>query len=339
MRTGLSPAGQDHGDLSVPIEVATYLYRTMVLSRAIENRIRVLYQQSILRGRVISGRGQEAIPVGATFAMQDRDIIAPVHRDLGAHLVRGTTAATVFRHYLGAVDGPSRGRDGDIHFGEWDKGVFPMVSHLPDSWPVAVGMALAFKLRGEPRVALAFCGDGATSNGVWHEAMNFAAVFEVPIVFVIENNQYAYSTPTARQFKVERLADRAAAYGMPGIRIDGNNVLEVYAETRAAVENARAGGGPSLIEAMTMRMDGHAIHDSASYVPAKLLERWEQRDPIQQMRHRLETSGVGGSQLDEWDRWATQHVKDAVKLAQTSPPPDATTVTEGVYAEALPASD
>lgn len=151
--------------------------------------------------------------------------------------------------------------------GNGHRGVFPMVSHLPDSWPVAVGAALAFKLRNEPRVALAFCGDGATSSGTWHEAINLASVFEVPVVFVIENNQYAYSTPTERQSRVKSVADRAAAYGMPGKQIDGNDVVDIYVEVQEAAERARAGGGPSLIEAVTMRMDGHAIHDGAQYVP------------------------------------------------------------------------
>ncbi len=318
--------------LTVTSELAFSMYRTMVLSRAIEDRIHVLYQQSALRGRVISGRGQEAIPVGATLAMESQDVVAPLHRDLGAHLVRGTTAATVLRHYFGTGDSPSRGRDGDIHFGEWHRGIFPMVSHLPDSWPVAVGMALAFKLRREQRVALAFCGDGATSNGVWHEAMNFASVFEVPIVFIVENNHYAYSTPTDRQFRTKRLADRAASYDMPGKQIDGNDVVEVYIETLEAVQRARSGGGPSLIEAVTMRMDGHAIHDGASYVPKELLDHWRDRDPIQQMRTRLATWKITDSQIDVWERTATQTVKDAVEDALTSSPPDVGTLTEGVYA-------
>ena len=333
MRSEVRRGRLDEGVPAIDLELATSMYQKMVLSRAIEDRIHTLYQQSVLKGRVISGRGQEAIPVGATSALESRDIVAPLHRDLGAHLVRGTTAATVFRHYMGAADGPSRGRDGDIHFGEWHLGVFPMVSHLPDSWPVAVGAALAFKPNAEPRVALAFCGDGATSNGIGHEAMNFASVFDVPTVFVIENNQYASSTPTERQFNVRALADRAAAYGMPGKQIDGNDVVDVYLETREAVERARAGGGPSLIEAITMRMDGHAIHDGAEYVPEDLLEYWRGRDPIKHMRNRLAAWGITDTEFDAWDKSAAQTVSDAVDVAMAAPQPEASSLTYGVFAE------
>jgi TPP-dependent pyruvate/acetoin dehydrogenase alpha subunit len=161
------------------------MFRTMLLSRAIEDRIHNLYRQSALRGRVLSGRGQEAIPVGATMALGPSDVVAPLHRDLGVHLVRGTTPEAIFLHYFGSKLGPSRGRDGDIHFGEWHRGVFPMVSHLPDSWPVMVGAAMAFQFRDEPNVALAICGDGATSTCTWHESVNFASAFSAPIVFLI----------------------------------------------------------------------------------------------------------------------------------------------------------
>jgi TPP-dependent pyruvate/acetoin dehydrogenase alpha subunit len=316
----------------VPMAVAVELLRQMIRSRAVEDRLRAMHQQSRLRGRLISGRGQEAIPVGATAALQPDDVVAPVHRDLGAHLVRGTTVVDVLRHYLGRATGPSRGRDGDIHMGEWERGVFPMVSHLPDSWPVAVGMGLAFSLRGEPRVAMAFCGDGATSAGAWHEAVNFAAVFSTPTVLVVENNQFAYSTPTHRQFRVERIADRAAAYGIPGETVDGNDALAVHRAAVEAVERARAGGGPTLIEAMTMRMDGHAIHDAAAYVPADLLESWRARDPIDRLAARLAGVGLAPSDVERLWSEARDEVAAAVATAEAEPLPDPAHLLDGVFA-------
>jgi TPP-dependent pyruvate/acetoin dehydrogenase alpha subunit len=196
-----------------------------------------------------------------------------------------------------------------------------------------VGAAMAFQFRDEPNVALAICGDGATSTGTWHESVNFASAFSAPIVFLIENNQYAYSTPIDRQFKIERLADRAAAYGIPGTRIDGNDVLEVYTTVREAVDRSRSGNGPSIIEAMTMRIDGHAIHDAADYVPVQLTEQWKQRDPILLAEEQLRGIGVPQSSIAEWKTEAVDRVAQAAKVAREAPKPDPSTLLDGVYAE------
>jgi TPP-dependent pyruvate/acetoin dehydrogenase alpha subunit len=319
------------------LELAKSIFRWMVLSRALENRLRSMYQQSRLRGRLISGRGQEAIPVGAAMTLSEGDVVAPVHRDLGAHLVRGTLALDIVRHYLGRASGPSRGRDGDLHMGEWERGVFPMVSHLPDSWPIAVGIGLAFKLRREQGVVLAFCGDGATSAGGWHEALNFASVMQTPTIFVIENNQYAYSTPTHRQFRVAHLSDRSASYGLPGYSVDGNDALAVHTVCRAAVSQARSGGGPSLIEAHTFRIDGHAIHDDASYVPPELRTQWKARDPIEHLGERLRANDVPASELTEISEAAEQEVRQAVEQAEAEELPDPSSLEMGVYAPSPPA--
>jgi TPP-dependent pyruvate/acetoin dehydrogenase alpha subunit len=223
-----------------------------------------------------------------------------------------------------------------MHFGEWERGVFPMVSHLPDSWPIAVGIAHAGTLEGRPRAVLAFCGDGATSTGLWHETLNFAAVFKTPNVFVIENNQYAYSTPTRRQYAIERLADRGAAYGIPAVQVDGNDALAVFEATTLAARRARAGEGPSLIEAMTMRIDGHAVHDGADYVPRELLEEWRRRDPIDRLRAELLEVGVAEAELDAVRASAVRIVDEAVDQAEAAAEPDPAGVTDGVFA--LPAS-
>ncbi|MEX1134810.1 MAG: thiamine pyrophosphate-dependent dehydrogenase E1 component subunit alpha [Acidimicrobiia bacterium] len=309
------------------------MLEAMVTSRLIEDRIHVLYKQARIRGRVISGRGQEAIPVGATLALSLDDVVAPVHRDLGAHLVRGTTAKTVLLHYFKKEAGPSRGRDGDIHFGEWHRLVFPMVSHLPDSWPVMAGVGLSFLLKEEKRVAMAFCGDGATSTGTWHETLNFCSVLRTPTVFVVENNQFAYSTPLDRQYAIERLSDRASAYSIPGHTVDGNDVLAVYLKAKEAVDRARSGFGPSLIEAITMRMDGHAIHDDASYVPNELLHEWRAKDPIERLEKRLLEHGVQQAMIDQLRESAVNSVLEAVDEAEGAEPPDPTRLLDGLYSE------
>jgi TPP-dependent pyruvate/acetoin dehydrogenase alpha subunit len=325
-----APAVADDTALSVE------MLRWMVLSREIEDQLHRLHAQGRLRGRLISGRGQEAIPVGATMALSDGDVVAPVHRDLGAHLVRGTTARTVLQHYVGSAAGPSGGRDGDIHMGEWSKGVYPMVSHLPDSWPVLCGVALGARLDSVDRVAMAFCGDGATSTGAWHESVNFAAVFDLPMVLVVENNGYAYSTPTARQCKVASLAERAAGYGIPGVQVDGNDCEAVHAVAVEAVARARAGEGPTLIEAMTFRIDGHAVHDGAPYVPVGLRDEWLAKDPIDRLRDRLLGRGVPDSVLDRLTAGCVADVAAAIEEAATDPGPDPATITRGVYADAAP---
>src|SRR6202163_128347 len=263
----------------------------MARTRAIEERGLSLYKQGKVPGSFYDGRGQEATAVGATFALGPTDPVCPLIRDLGAHLVKGTPPSAILAHYLGRPGGVGRGREGNIHFGDAERGVVGMVSMLPDMMAVAVGMAWAFKLRGEQRCALSFFGDGATSVGDWHESMNLAGVQRVPVIFVLEHNGYAYSTPSARQFAVDPL-ERAATYGILGVDVDGNDVEPVFEAAREARERALAGEGPTLIAARTMRMHGHGAHDDASYLPAELVEYWAARDPIARQRERLRSLGV-----------------------------------------------
>jgi TPP-dependent pyruvate/acetoin dehydrogenase alpha subunit len=314
------------------VDLAADLLKTMIMSRTLEDKLHTLYLQSRIRGRLISGRGQEAIPVGATAALDEDEVVCPVHRDLGAHLQRGTTPLTILLHYFRREAGPSRGRDGDIHMAEWSRHIFPMVSHLPDSWPIAVGMAFASRLSGQPRTVLAFCGDGATSTGLWHESLNLASVFSTPNVFIIENNQYAYSTPTRKQFVVSRLAERGAAYGIPSCVVDGNDVAAVYLAVQQAVQRARAGEGPSLIEAVTMRMDGHAVHDPAEYVPRELLDEWRKRDPIDSLIRDLVPNHMSAGHLAGLRSGIQRQIDDAVTEAEAASPPDPSALLEGVYA-------
>jgi pyruvate dehydrogenase E1 component alpha subunit len=257
-----------------------------------------------------------------------------MHRDLGAYLVRGMTPQRMMAQIFGRATGVSGGRDANLHgCGDLSLGIMGFISHLPQSMPVTVGAAMAFALRGEPRVAMTFFGDGSSSEGLSHEALNWAAVFNVPVVFICENNQYAYSTPLARQMRVADIADRAAGYGFPGVIVDGNDFFAVHQATVAAVARARAGGGPSLIECKTMRMRGHAIHDNRAYVPRALLDEWTARDPVMRFEAALRERGLlDDARLAELQARITAEIDDAQSFAENSPYPDPATLAVGVYA-------
>lgn len=309
------------------------LLRSMALMRAVEERGLSLYKQGKIPGSFYDGRGQEAIGVGATFALAAEDpVCSPLIRDLGAHLVRGTDVADIFRHYMGRENALSHGREGNVHFGDRHRGVVGMVSMLPDMMVVAVGLAMAFRMRGERRCALSFFGDGATSRGDWHEAMNCAGLDRLPVVFVLENNQLAYSTPTERQFALSP-SNRAAAYGIATVTVDGNDVEAVFAATVDARARALAGEGPTLIEAETMRMHGHGAHDDMRYVPPELLARWAARDPIALYRAKLEERGLD---VERVMAEVAEAVDAAVDAALASPMPDPETALDGVFAEGEP---
>ena len=311
------------------------IYYWMKLTRAIDERILLLFNQGKIAGAAFSQRGHEAISVGSAFALAQDDIIAPMHRDMGAYLLRGMTPRRLLSQFLGRVDGPSRGRDSNMHgLGDMRLGIVGYISMLPDSLPVTVGVAMSFWLRDEPRVAMTYFGDGSTSEGDWHEGMNFAGVFNLPIVFIGENNQYAYSTPTSRQYAIEDFSDRAAGYGMPGVVVDGNDVLAVYEATKAAVERARAGEGPSMIECKTLRMLGHAVHDNAEYVPDELLSEWEKRDPVVCFETELSRQGILSDQgKSEVEARVSDVLEDAQSFAEQSPHPDPADLEKGLYHE------
>src|SRR5918994_791377 len=262
------------------------LLRAMLTMRGIEERAMTLYRQGKVPGSFYDGFGQEAVSAGPAWAMHGHDRLCILHRDLAAHLIRGVPPARILGQYMGRADGITGGRDGNVHFGDRTVGCVGMVSMLPDMMLVAAGLAMAFKMRGEQRAALTWFGDGSTSRGDFHEAMNWAGVQKLPVVFILENNQYAYSTPTHTQFAVDPV-ERAAAYGFPGVSVDGNDVEATFEATRQARERALAGEGPTLIEAVTMRMHGHAAHDDMKYVPAEQIEEWRRKDPIDRQERRL----------------------------------------------------
>jgi TPP-dependent pyruvate/acetoin dehydrogenase alpha subunit len=328
-----APEGLEDPDAPPPegltLDDRVALLRYMLLMRGIEERAMNLYRQGRVPGSFYDGFGQEAVSVGSAFAMAAEDRLCVLHRDLGAHLVRGVEPARIFAQYMGREGGITGGRDGNVHFGDHRVGCVGMVSMLPDMMLVATGMAMAFKLRGEARCAITWFGDGSTSRGDFHEAMNWAAVQRLPVVFVLENNQYAYSTPLDQQFAVDPV-ERAAAYGFPGERVDGNDAEAMFAATLRARERALAGEGPTLLEALTMRMHGHAAHDDMKYVPREQVEAWRRRDPVDRQEARLVHAGVDVEALRE-EIAAT--IDAATDEALAMPMPDPATATDGVFYE------
>lgn len=315
-------------------ELLAQAHYWMRLTRAFDDRVMTLHKQGKIAGGSFSQLGHEAISVGAALALGQDDVVAPMHRDLGAYLARGITPRRMMAQILGRETGVSRGRDANYHgCGDASLGIFGFISHLPQSMPVAVGAAMAFALRAERRVAMTFFGDGSSSEGLSHEAINWAAVFQAPVVFLCENNQYAYSTPLSRQMRVANIADRASGYGIPGVVVDGNDFFAVHAAASEAVERARSGGGPTLIECKTMRMRGHAIHDNMAYVPSELLDAWARKDPVLRLEAALRERGLlDDERLAELQGRVAAEIDDAVAYAEASPYPDPATLTEGVYA-------
>ncbi len=310
------------------------MYAWMKLARTFDEQMVAMWKQGRGLGGTFSGRGHEAIGVGAGMALGPDDIVAPMHRDLGTYLVRGMSPERIFGNMLGRATGASRGRDANLHgVGDLGLGIIGFISHLPQSLPTTLGVAMSFRYRGEPRAAMTFVGDGGTTSGAFHETLNMAGLWQAPFVLVIENNQYAYSTPLDQQMHSPNFSERAGVYGITTATVDGNSVVDVHAACTEALERARAGGGPTVIEATTMRMLGHAIHDGAEYVPAGLLEEWERRDPVAGHRRHLTEAGIASeATLDRLDVAARERIATAVAEAERAPLPDPDTLTDGVYA-------
>jgi len=309
------------------------LYRWMVLNRKVEERLGNLYRQGQVVGGLYSSLGQEAISIGTAYALRKGDKIGPMIRNLGAMLVKGVRPREVFTQYLARGTSPTAGRDGNLHFGDLERDLVAPISMLGALIPVMAGMALAARKRGEDAVMLTYFGDGATSTGDFHEGLNLAAVWKLPLILVCENNGYAYSTPTSQQMANTRMVDRAKAYGVKGERIDGNDVIAVTHATQRAARRARAGDGPTLIEALTFRMKGHAEHDDAGYVPADLVEQWRRRDPIQRLeRYLLDNALATREELDETVAPIQAQLDADTDFARNSPFPEVALAAGGVFA-------
>lgn len=314
-------------------ELARKCLYYMALMREVEDRIeRKLYRQGKILGGVYVGRGQEAIPVGTALLSGPDDVLLPSHRDMAVLFIRGVPLNRIFAQYMGRVDGLTRGRDGNMHMGDLSLGIVSIISALAATVPVAAGVAMALRYLGRDGVAFSYFGDGATSRGDWHEGVNLATVQKSPVIFVCNNNQYAYSTPLAGQMACANVADRAAAYSMPAEIVDGNDVLAVHAATRRALAHARGGKGPYLLECKTFRMTGHSAHDGAHYVPKELFEQWEKQDPIKRLEAKMIAKGwADQAAIDAVHAGIRKEVDEAVAWAEKSPYPDPATLLDGVY--------
>ncbi len=316
------------------------LYRALLFPRLVEERMLILLRQGRL-SKWFSGIGQEAIAVGVAAALNDDDAILPMHRNLGVFTARGLDLLTLFRQLLGRDGGFTRGRDRTFHFGTPDHHIVGMISHLGAMLPVADGIALAYQLRGEQRVAVSFTGEGATSEGDFHEALNLAAVWKLPVIFVVENNQYGLSTPVSEQYACARLSDRAVGYGMAGETADGNDIEAVIAAVARAADRARRGDGPTLLEFETFRMRGHEEASGTAYVPKALFEQWAARDPLATFEARLLAEGVLTTALrDQWTAAFKAQIAAVADAALAAPEPRSTPERElaDVYAPAASAS-
>ncbi|HEY5418867.1 MAG TPA: thiamine pyrophosphate-dependent dehydrogenase E1 component subunit alpha [Gemmatimonadaceae bacterium] len=330
-----SQSASDRASAKLTRDQKLDLYYWMRLTRSLEERLVALYRQTKVVGGLFRSLGQEADAVGSAYALERRDILSPLIRNLGSMLVKGATPLEILRQYMAKGDSPTRGRELNIHFGDTDRGFIGQISPLGDMVPVMAGVTMTFKMRRQDRVGLVYVGDGATSTGAFHEGFNFAAVQRLPLVVIVENNGYAYSTPIAKQTAATQFVDKAIGYGVEGLQADGNDVLAVYDVTKAAVDRARAGGGVTLIELMTYRRKGHAEHDNQSYVPPGEIDRWAaENDPIDRylvvMR---EEFGATDEEIAAIDARVAREVDAATDEAEKSPPPEPLDALIGVYAE------
>ncbi len=309
------------------------LYYFLKLNRGLEEKLSNLYRQGKVVGGLYRSLGQEACSIGSAYALERGDIFTPLIRNLGAILVRGGSPHDIFCQYMARADSPTRGRDLNVHFG-WlsPEGSMPsVISMLGDMIPILTGAVMAERMNGRRTVALTWIGDGGTSTGAFHEGLNLACVQKAPLVLIVENNGWAYSTPTARQTANTRFVDRAKAYGCFGEQVDGNDVLAVYDATRTAIQKARQGLGPTLIEALTMRMKGHAEHDDMKYVPKEQLDMWAQRDPIARFEKFLLGHGLGANDLQAIATRVDEELFIDLASAEASPMPEGSTARTDVY--------
>ncbi len=311
------------------------LHSFMRLNRMLEDKLSALYRQGKIVGGLYSSLGQESISVGSAYALAADDLLAPMIRNIGSLLVRGVSPLSLFLQFLGRHAAPTRGKDGTLHFDDLKRSIIGPISVLGTLIPVMTGAALAARMRGGKRVALTYIGDGGTSTGDFHEGLNLAAVLDVPLILVVENNGYAYSTPTTAQFTVRSLAEKGPAYGVAAESVDGTDVLAVYAATRRAVERGRRGEGPTLLECVAFRRRGHAEHDDMRYVPQDLIAAWEKRDPID----RFEAFLVQGGHATKKRLLAVREalapgLEEVAQKALASPFPPPEETLRGVYREA-----
>jgi len=309
------------------------MHRRLRQNRMLEEKLSALYRQGKIVGGLYSSLGQEAISVGSAYALAPGDLLAPMIRNIGSLLVRGVPPLSLFLQFLARRDAPTGGKDGTLHFDDLGRSIIGPISVLGTLIPVMTGAALAARNRGEDRVALTYIGEGGTSTGDFHEGLNLAAVLNLPLVLVVENNGYAYSTPAHRQFAVASLAARGPAYGVASESVDGTDVLAVYGATRRAAERGRSGGGPTLLECRAFRRRGHAEHDDMWYVPKEIVAAWEKRDPIDRFETFLVDEGhATRKDLRSVEAALADELEEAAQAALASPYPAPEETLKDVYA-------
>ena len=337
----------ESGDLSAPVppireskylsrEQCVEVYRWMLLNRRMETALENLYKQGQVVGGVYFGLGQEACSCASAYALHKDEWLGPMIRNQGALLVRGFSPADIMMQYMAKSGSPTKGRDASSHFGDIEKrNVVSPISTLGDLIPVLAGVALGARLQGKQLAVMTYIGDGGQSTGATYEGLNFAAVQNLGLVLMVENNLWAYSTPADMQFRVEDLAERAIAYGIPGVIVDGTDACQVYDACHEACERARRGEGPTLIEAKMMRMKGHAIHDAAEYVPKALFEYWKRRDPIARFENYLVSKKKWLTHADNEKLIASveRQLEADREVAMNSPMPSPESAAGGVYCE------
>lgn len=320
-------------ETSLTKEQLAELYRYLKMTRMFDEITVRLKRQSKLTGGVFTSLGQEATAVGTAYALEAQDFIAPLIRDIGACFVKGILPRTIFAQYLGKADAPSRATDVQFHFADLEKGFVGPISHLGDMIPVMTGVLLAARMKKEPRVAVAYIGEGASSTGAFHEGVNFAAVQKLPLITIIENNGYAYSTPTRDQCAAERFVDKAAGYGILGLSADGNDIIDCYETMKKAVAHARAGNGSVLLEVMTYRRKGHAEHDNQAYVPEGEIAWWaEHNDPVTRFERFLKDNEIlDQEQMNEIVAGVSEYLESELAVAEQSGPPDPVAAAYDVF--------
>ena len=316
----------------VPEQLLEMFY-WLKLIRAFDERLSILVKQGKVRSGVYTGIGQEAIIVGTCFGLRKEDCVCPLHRDLGSFLMKGVDARTMMSQMFGKATGLSKGRDSALHSGVPELGIFGNTSMLGANLPVADGLAFTFKMENTDNVVVAYFGEGASNTGDFHEALNFAGVHQLPILFICENNQYAYSVPVEKSMAIDDVADRAESYGFDGVAINGNDVLAVYQTTQGALARARAGEGPTLIECKTYRWHGHSEHDKAFYRSDEELAMWKSRDPIPTFTTYLKgIRTLTDEKIKDIEGRITAVIDDAVEFAMNAPDPKPEDAVTDLYA-------
>ena len=332
--TNPNPSADTAADtMPAPAQLAQ-MYRTMVLLRRFEERVNELYLQGRIPSTLHLYIGQEAVATGVCANLRPDDYAFSTHRPHGHALAKGVSPQTLLAELYAKATGCCQAKGGSMHVGDMSVGMVPAIAIVGANVPIAAGTALAAKMQGSDRVSVCFFGDGAANEGAWHEGLNVAAIWDLPVIYVCENNLYAASTPVSLTFKVENIADRAAAYGLPGVIVDGNDVLAVFEASRAAIARARAGGGPTLLECKTYRLCGHSRSDPRTYRSKEEEAEWQQLDPIPRFRRQLATQGLCTTeQLQEIEQDVEQTLDQAIAFAESSPEPELAELYTHVFKE------